>query len=266
MNLLERLSRPIKKEPLSRNDLIITVDGSTTAGKRVIGEQLADRYGLTVLNTGTSIRAMALLAIENNLVSTNETNITTVPSDFAQKIVELYDTMPQKMTIEKPREGDHTARIMVGDREMRGELLTYPKQKAIENLSAIIAATPDIRWKLYQHWREAAEKFDGVIVIGRKTGVDLFPKAPIKLYLFSSPQASAAYRVTHDPTATLHESSEERYIRERDVTDQRHGLLDRPTDAFVMDTSSYISRDAGKGISEAVEVIAGYIDSRYTIK
>lgn len=254
-----------RKEVLNRSNMVMTIDGSTTAGKRIVAERLAERYNLTVLQTGTSIRAMALLAIENKLVGTNETNVTMIPVDFADRIVELYDKMPHKLTIAKPREGEKTARVMVGERDMRGELLTFSKQKAIENLSAVIAASPRIRWKLYQLWRAAVKELGGVIVIGRKTGMDLFPSAPIKLYLFASPEASAAYRVTHDPTATMHRSSEERYIRERDTTDQYHGLLDRPIDALAIDTSEYIIRD-GKGIAALENKIAERIDSRFIIK
>jgi len=261
---LERNSVP-QKESLDQKSLIITIDGSTTAGKRVIAERLAERYNLAVLNTGTSIRAMALLAIENKLVKTDDTNVTTIPVDFADRIAELYDRLPEKLTITTPREGERTARVLVGNRDMRGELLAYRKQKAIENLSSIIAASPKIRWKLYQVWRGAAKELGGVVVIGRKTGVDLFPEAPIKLYLFASPEASAAYRVTHDPTATMHQSSEERYIRERDSHDLVHGLLDRPIDALVFDASEYISSD-GKGISSLENLIATNIDSRFLIK
>ncbi len=260
---LERRFHP-GKERLDCKSLIITIDGSTTAGKRMVAERLAERYNLTVFNTGSTIRAMALLAIENKLVGTDETNVTTIPVDFSDRIVELYDRMPNTMKITKPREGERTARVMVGERDMRGELLTYSKQKAIENLSAIIAASPVIRWKLYQLWRSAVKELGGVVVIGRKTGVDLFPNAPIKLYLFASPKASAAYRVIHDPTATMHQSSEERYIRERDFTDQYHGLQDRPVGAFAIDTSEFIGGD-GKGISELESRIVAHIESRYEI-
>lgn len=261
--LAERRPQSIK-EHLDHKSVIITIDGSTTAGKRVIAERLAEKYDLAVLNTGTSIRAMALLAIEQKLVGTDDTNVTSIPFDFAERIVELYETMPQKLAITKPREGERTARVMVGDRDMRGELLIFPKQKAIENLSSIIAASPPIREKLYSLWRDAVQDLGGVVVLGRKTGIDLFPDAPIKFYLFASPSASATYRVTHDPTATMHQSTEERYVRERDGYDQAHGLLDRPADAYVMDTSDYISTD-GKGLSSLASRLEGYIDRRYRI-
>lgn len=254
-----------KKESLDRRSLVITIDGSMTAGKRIIAERLAQRYNLCVVNTGTSIRAMALLAIENKLVGTDETNVTDIPVDFSERIVAFYENMPEKLTITKPREGEHNARLMVGNRDMRGELLAYRKQKAIENLSAVIAASPLIRKKLYGLWRDAVEQLGGVVVIGRKTGVDLFPSAPIKLYLFASPEASATYRVTHDPTASLHQSSEERYIRERDGQDKINGLLDRPVDAMIIDTSRYISQD-GKGLSELENRITSHIERRFEIR
>ncbi len=261
--VLERAPRA-HKEKLDHNSLIITVDGSTTAGKRLVAEQLADKYDLTVLNTGSSIRALALLAIENNLVGTDETNVTTIPVDFAQRIVEMYDTMPHKLTIEKPRTDERIARVMVGKRDMYGELLTFRKQKAIENLSSVIAASPVIRERLYDLWRGAVRELGGVVVVGRKTGVDLFPDAPIKLYLFASPEASAAYRIRHDPTASLRQSSEEQYIRERDGRDMARGLLTWPKDAMMIDTSEYIVRQNGPELLG--QVVSSMIERQFVIK
>lgn len=265
MNLSIERNSTSQKETLDRNTLVITVDGSTTAGKRVAAERLAERYDLTVFNTGTTIRALALLAIENNIVGTDQTNITTIPVDFAERMIDFYNTMPRKLVIRKPREGEHTARITVGEREMRGELLAYGKQKAVDNLAGVIAASPLVRDKLYQLWRDAVSDMGGTIVIGRKTGIDLYPEARIKLYMFASPHASAAYRVTHDPTSLMHESTEELYIRERDGQDRINGLLDRPSDALAIDTSMYISGD-GKDMSALEARIADYIDSRFIIK
>lgn len=254
------------KEKLDHRNVVMTIDGSTTAGKRVVAEALAERYNLTVLNTGWTIRAMALLAIEHGLVKTDATNVTDIPVDFSDKILGLYDTMPQKLRIEKPYEGDCVARIMVGNRDMSGELLSYRKEKAIDNLSAIIAASPLIRQKFYGLWRASVKELGGVVVIGRKTGLDLFPDAPVKLYLYASPEASATYRVLHDPTAKLHKSSEARYVRERDSYDVNHGLSDRPSDALAIDTSEFISRSKNHGVKELESRIAQFIDNRYIIK
>lgn len=263
-NSLERDNR-VGKEVLNHSNMVITIDGSKTAGKRLVAEQLAQRYDLTVLDTGKAIGALALLAIEHNLVKTDDTNVTTVPVDFSDQLLALYEGMPNKLHIEKPRPDERMARIMVGKRDMRGELLAFRKQKAIDNLSAMIAASPNVREKLYDLWRQAVKDLGGVVVIGRKTGVDLLPDAQIKLYMYASPQASAAYRVTHDPTATLHKGTEELYICERDGRDTAQGLLERPKDALVIDTSDYIVKDVG-GIAELVDHITAHINSRFTVR
>lgn len=252
------------KEVLDAKSLIITLDGSRIAGKKVVAEKLAKRYNLTIFNTGTTIRALALLAIENKMVRTDDTNVTTIPVDFAEKISEFYDTMPQKFRVEKPTEGSRMARIMVGDRDMQQELQTYPKPKAIDNLASMIAASPGIRWKLYQSWRETVKNLGGTIVIGRKTGLDLFPDAKIKLYLYASPEASAIYRFAHEPNARPDMTSEQLYIRERDGMDTNNGLLDRPARALALDTSNYI-KDMN-GLTTLEDRIATYINARFEIR
>lgn len=264
MAIPERVGQPRAKEHIDRQSIIITMDGSTTAGKRIVAERLADRYDLTILNTGTTIRALALLAIEQKLVKTDDKNVTTIPVDFADRIVDFYDSLPEKIQIEKPIEGSHTARIMVGKRDMLGELILHPKQKAIDNLSSVIASSPAIRWKMYHLWREAVSDLGGVIVIGRKTGVDLFPDAKVKLYLYANPEASAAYRVALDPMAEKKLMTEEQYIRQRDVMDKENGLQDRPADAFVLDTSEYIQ--AAAGLARLESRIANHIDSRLEMR
>lgn len=252
------------KEVLDKSSMIITLDGSTTAGKRVIAERLAERYNLTIVNTGVTVRALALLAIEKGLVHTDADNVTTIPVDFAEKIVKFYDSLADPIQIVKPQAGSHNARIMVGDRDMLGETIVYPKKKAIDNLGSIIASSPAIRWKLYQLWRNAVSELGGCVVVGRKTGLDLFPDAPVKLYLYASPEASAIYRVVHDPTTHALRETEEHYVRERDARDARAGLLERPVNGLILDTSVYIKDP--EGLATLEKNIASYIENKYTVR
>lgn len=263
MGAVERVQSPLK-EVLDHSSVIMTLDGSKTAGKTVVARKLADRYNLTTLDTGITIRALALLAIEQKIVKTDDTNVTKIPVDFTDRIISLYERESPCIHIAKPVEGSRSARIMVGDRDMLGELLTYPKQKAIDNLSSIIAASPQVRSKLYQLWREAIPTLGGTIVIGRKTGVDLFPHAQIKIYLYANPESSAMYSVHYDPLSEKKVDSEERYIRERDTKDMESGLLNRPQGALVLDTSAYI-KDS-EGLERLESRIASHINSRFIIR
>lgn len=260
----ELQKRSGQKELLDKHTVIITIDGLTGSGKWALAEALADHYDLTFLNTGISIRALALLAIEQNLVQTDETNAIDIPADFSQRVLTLYEQMPQKLTIQKPLAGSRDARFMVGDRNMLVALDAYDKRKAIENLSSIIAATPQIRERLYAQWRGAVEQFGGSVVVGRKTGDDLFPRAQLKVFLHADPEASAAYRFKRRVMANDGVSAEVSYVKRRDNHDRASGLLSAPQDALIVDTTPYLTDRVGLG--ELASLVIAQFDARYAIR
>jgi cytidylate kinase len=253
-----------QKEFLSKQSLVITIDGQTGSGKWALAMSLAKEYGLTFINTGTTIRALSLLAIEQGIVRTNETNVVGIPADFSQRIIDMYDRMPQKIQIAKPTDGDPTARVKVGDRDMLDALTAYNKQMAIENLSSIIASSPQMRERLYILWREAATELGGVVVVGRKTGVDLFPNAHLKVFLQADPGASALYRENLQIMATEHVDKETAYVQRRDIRDRASGLLDQAEKALVIDTSEYIKD--GNGLAKLTEFVRFHLDSKYILR
>lgn len=252
------------KEVINKKSLIIAIDGQTGSGKWALANMLADDYDLTFLNTGTSIRALALLSIEHGLVSTDETNVVGIPADFSDRIASLYDSLPNKLSIVAPTDGSRTAEVMVGDRNMLEALSTYNKQMAIENISSIIAATPEMRMRLYTLWRDAVEKFGGAVVVGRKTGVDLFPQANLKAFLYADPDASASYRLNRNVMATNQILTESSYVMGRDSRDRANGLLDQPDDALVIDTTHYLGDSAG--LETLANLVKFHLESKYQIQ
>lgn len=260
----ELQKRPGQKELVDKRSIIITIDGVTGSGKWALAEQLADHYNLTFLNTGISIRALALLAIEQRLVSTDETNAINIPPDLSERVLAMYDRMPEKLMIHKPLPGSHDARFLVGERDMLVALDAYDKRKAIENVASIIAATPEIRNRLYAQWRDAVDTFDGTVVVGRKTGEDLFPGAQLKVFLHADPEVSAAYRFKRRVMANDMVGTETTYVKRRDSDDRASGLLNPPLDAFVVDTSRYLSDRVG--LQELARLVTAQFDGRYAIR
>lgn len=252
------------KEIISKNSLIIAIDGQTGSGKWALANALSQEYQLPFVNTGTSIRALALLAIEHGIVSTDETNVVGIPVDFSDKIISLYDGLSEKLRIDQPKDGDLTANVYVGDRDMLEALSEYNKQMAIENISSMIAATPEMRMRLYTLWRDAVERLGGAVVVGRKTGVDLFPQAHLKAFLYADPEASASYRVNRKVMATPQIHTESSYVSGRDSRDRANGLLDQPDDALVIDTTHYI-QDA-VGLENLANIVKFHLESKYIIK
>lgn len=260
----ELQKRPGQKEFIDKKSLIITIDGLTGTGKWSLAEQLAEYYDLMFLNTGVSIRALALLAIEQGLVQTDQANAIDIPADFPQKVLTMYERMPEKLTIQAPIAGSRDARFMVGDRNMLVALDAYEKRKAIENLSSIIAATPEIREKLYAQWRGAVEQFGGMVVVGRKTGDDLFPQAQLKIFLHADPEVSATHRVKRHVMANDLVTAEANYVRRRNNMDRASGLLNPPVDAWVIDTSKYLN-DSG-GLQALATLVTSRFDARYSLR
>lgn len=266
MSFVERRTekRSGGKEIVSKRSLIIAIDGQTGSGKWAVANAISEEYQLPFVNTGTSIRALALLAIERGIVSTDETNVVGIPADFSEKIISLYDTLPEKLRIDAPKNGSLTADVYVGDRDMLQALSEYNKQMAIENISSMIAATPEMRMRLYTLWREAVDRLGGAVVVGRKTGVDLFPHAHLKAFLFADPDASASYRVNRKVMATPQIHTESSYVSGRDSRDRANGLLDQPDDALVIDTTYYI-QDA-VGIENLANIVKFHLESKYDIR
>lgn len=260
----ELQKRPGQKELIDKRNLIITIDGLTGSGKWDLAKHLADNYDLLFLNTGLSIRALALLAIENKLVKTDQTSAIDIPADFPKKIVDMYEAMPEKLTIQPPIAGSRDIRFMIGDRNMLVALDAYEKRKAIENLSSIIAATPEIREKLYVEWQRAAQEFGGLVVVGRKTGDDLFPEAQMKIFLHADPAISASHRVHRHIMANELITAETNYVRRRNSMDSASGLLNPPAGAWVIDSSKYL--DSKSGMRELGELVVSHFDARYTVR
>jgi cytidylate kinase len=187
-----------------------------------------------------------------------------IPANFADRITKFYDDMGQKLTVAAPKKDTHTSQILVGERDMVEALATYNKQMAIENISSVIAATPEMRTRLYSLWRDAAERFGGIVVVGRKTGVDLFPQAQLKVFLYADPEASATYRLHRNIMATSQVYTESSYVAGRDNRDRANGLLDQPEDALVIDTTNYLQDKMG--LDNLANLVKFHLESKYAIR
>lgn len=250
------------REKIPRNSFIITIDGLTATGKEVLAQGLADRYDLVFLNTGISIRALALSAIEAHIVHFDDDDnivLTEGDSSLLGRYVVSLNTLPR---FEKPEGDDRVAVCYMGDRKALEAINAYDNQADIEKVSSVIAAIPEAREKLYASWRQTVKDFGGVVVVGRKTGVDLFEDAKVKIYLVADPVASALYRLRSGKSATGLSVTEEYYIKHRDSNDARAGLSEIPKDALEINTTQYLKDFLGEQflVKDVIEKINASIE------
>ncbi len=207
---------------------VIAIDGPAGSGKSTVGRALAERLGLTYLDTGAMYRGVAFAALRRGID----------PAD-ADPVAHLMEHLEMEV-------GDRTLVVDGVDAsiEIRGPEVT----RAV----SVVAANPAVRAELRSRQREWAKRHGGGVIEGRDIGTVVFPDARLKVYLTASPEVRAARRSKE--VADLDYETVARDIARRDALDQ--GREDSPLteadDAVVVDTSD-------KGIDEIVDELLGLL-------
>lgn len=207
---------------------VIAIDGPAGSGKSTVGRALAERLGLTYLDTGAMYRGVAFAALRRGID----------PAD-PEPVAHLVERLEMEV-------GDRSLVVDGVDAtiEIRGPEVT----RAV----SVVAANPAVRAELRSRQREWAERHGGGVIEGRDIGTVVFPDATLKVYLTASPEVRAARRSKE--VADLDYETVARDIARRDALDQ--GREDSPLteadDAVLVDTSD-------KGIEEIVDELLGLL-------
>ena len=154
--------------------LIIAIDGPAGAGKSTVAQKLAERLGLTYVDSGATYRAAALKVLEAE-----------VAPDNVNAVAELVS----HAEIRFQREGQHS-RVMLDGRDVSEEIRT-PK---VTLAAAQVSRLPEVREKLVALQRSLA-RGRGVVMEGRDIGTVVFPKASLKIFLKADPEERARRRL-----------------------------------------------------------------------
>ena len=204
---------------------VIAIDGPAGSGKSTVARRLAERLGLSYLDTGAMYRAVAFATLRRDIDPDDVERV-------AMLVAELEIEVNERVLVDGV---DATV-------EIRGPEVT----RAV----SMIADNPTVRAELRRRQREWADEHDGGVIEGRDIGSVVFPEAELKLYLTASPEARAARRAK--------EVSDLSY--ERVAADlARRDALDRGRDdSPLVEASGAVSLDTtDKEIDEVVdEVIA----------
>lgn len=217
--------QPSTAQPAAAQPLIVAIDGPAGAGKSTLAKRLAERFGLLNLETGAMYRAFALKALERGVPTGDAVGLESLAAETA---VELQP-------------GANGNRVLLDGAEVTGQLRTPEVTTAASEVSVHPAIR---RWMVALQRRLGAR--GNVVMEGRDIGTEVFPHAPVKIFLDASPEirgerrfeqvkdgAESGTEVTPIPEAVLCE------IRERDRRDRtRANSPLRPAeDAVVIDST-----------------------------
>ncbi|CAN5830807.1 (d)CMP kinase [soil metagenome] len=197
--------------------ILIAIDGPAGSGKSSVAREVAGRLGVVNLNTGAAYRAVALLALLDEVDPSDGSGLAALA-----RRVELD---PKGASIE-------------GERVPEPGLRTPEVSAAASKVSAHV----QLRQVLLPIQRAAAQKAraqGGAVVEGRDIGTVVLPDAELKVYLSAAPEERARRRASQ----TGREGELDRIAaaiarRDRQDSEREISPLKPAEDAVVLDTTS----------------------------
>lgn len=156
---------------------VIAIDGPAAAGKSTVAHLLAERLGAFLFDTGALYRAVALLALRNNVDPGN-----------ADELCRLATSA--EIRVSPPSVSD--GRLF--DVWVNGEDVTWAvRDPAVGSIVSQVSEHASVRAALLPLQRQIASS-GPVVMVGRDIGTIVVPDAGLKIYLDASPYERAIRR------------------------------------------------------------------------
>ncbi len=192
---------------------VVAIDGPAGAGKSTVAKLLADKLGITYVNTGSLYRAVAWALDQQNLA------VEELTADFLEKLSLEYVNGSLLVNGNDPGAALRTAETAAG--------------------ASKVSKLQIVRDHLLPVQREAARR-GWIVMEGRDIGTVIFPDAECKFFITASLEARAKRRLAQQGEVSGNATLEDvmRDIAARDEQDSKREIapLKAAEDAVVIDT------------------------------
>lgn len=220
-------------------DITIAIDGYSSTGKSSFAKLIASELSFLYLDSGALYRAVTLYAIENGLIS--EDNSIDVPA-----LAEALKTLDVHFE-------DHGrgSRTYIGDRCVEQKIRSLKVSGKVSPVSAV----PQVREYVNAKLREFGR--DGRIVMdGRDIGTTVFPNAELKIFMTADPMVRARRRAAEMEAKGEGVNIEDvlANLKERDYIDSHREVspLRKAADAIELDNSEMTLDDQMKWVMRVI--------------
>ena len=197
--------------------LLIAIDGPAGSGKSSVARAIADELGFINLNTGAVYRAVALVALQEDVSLDDGASLAGVS---------------RRVSLD-------AGGARVDGKPVPEDELRTPEVSAA---ASVVSARPEVRAVLLDVQREAARRANregGAVVEGRDIGTVVLPEAELKVYLSAAPEERARRRAHQTGReAELDRIKEAMSQRDRQDSERETSPLKPAPDAVILDTTS----------------------------
>ena len=208
--------------------IVVAIDGFSSCGKSTMAKALAKYAGYTYVDTGAMYRAVALYAINNNIIDAD--NIDENALKEALNVIKIsFKTV------------DGVQHTILNNEDVESRIRTLE----VANGASRVSAIGFVRRALVALQQEMG-KDGGIVMDGRDIGTVVFPNAELKVFVTATAEVRAQRR--YDELKTKGE--EQPYadvlanVQERDYRDthRAESPLRQADDALLLDNSN-MTRD-----------------------
>ncbi len=148
---------------------VICIDGPTASGKGTLADEVAQRIGFHVLDSGALYRATALAAQRAGVPWTNEAGVAALAAQLPLRFV--------------------MGRALLAEEDVTDAL----RDESVGQGASAVAALPAVRQALHA-LQLSFRRAPGLVADGRDMGTAVFPDAPLKVFLTASALTRAQRR------------------------------------------------------------------------
>lgn len=182
------------------NTTLVAIDGPAGSGKSSVSRAVAERLGYGILDTGAAYRALAWLAMEED-----------VDLDDSVEVEELLDDWNFSISLRGAQV------VLVGTNDITDQIRETGVSKQVSRVSKHLAVRERLNLMFLETVNES--ELPGVIIEGRDITTVVAPHAPVRILLTASPEIRAKRRAGEIAGSTGEEVLQA--IMERDSKDQK---------------------------------------------
>ena len=206
--------------------ITIAIDGFSSTGKSTLAKALAKYLGYVYVDTGAMYRAIALFAMQNNLINANFFNVQSLIEKLA--VVRLSFKFNPDLGF---------AEMYLNDVNVETEIRTLE----VSNYVSKVAEISEVRAKLVEQQQEMGKE-KGVVMDGRDIGTVVFPDAELRIFMTASPKirAERRFKELQKKGDTVTFDAVLQNVQERDYldTNRADSPLIKAKDALELDNSN----------------------------